>query len=92
MDYEPRSEQSITDDEKTRFLIELMMTGDWGDDFEFVVQLKEKVDYYHIQILFGEYMHRLGLVKHSKRNDFIYDISVKGRKYLEQQKGEKHEQ
>ena len=39
MDYEAQSEQSITDDEKTSFLIELMLTNGWSDEYERYIQI-----------------------------------------------------
>ena len=84
MNDEPRSEQSITDNEKCRFLIELLLTDDWSDDFDFPVKLTKPFDKYQVHLIFGEYMHRLGLIKESRRRGMIYEVSVKGRKYLEQ--------
>jgi len=90
----------ITESELTKttmirdFLIEMLLTHEWSVKFQNVlIQTKWNTDMkgYSIdfsQVKLADYMWVKGYLKYSKDADFKYDISVKGRKYLEQQQGE----
>lgn len=68
------------------FLIELMLTKQWFSYSN--VLIDDDLTSEHI----SAYAHRLGLVKYANEGDYKYEISVKGKKYLEKQKGENNEQ
>ena len=92
MSNEPRSEQSITDDEKTRFLIELMLSNGWSDEFNKtipVVKIKfSSGNKYTENIYFADQMYREGLIQDADSKEFVYEISAKGKRFLDKQKGE----
>lgn len=80
------------------FLIDMLLTHEWSDKFQNVlIQTKWNTDMtgYAIdfsQVKIADYMWVKGYLKYSKDFDYKYDISVKGRKYLEKlQKGEKYD-
>ena len=77
------NETSIVKD----FLIELMLTKQWDSYQNVLIERDDESASYHI----SDYAYRLGLLKWSDTNDYKYEVSVKGRKYLEQQ-GENNEQ
>ena len=97
MNNEPRSEQSITDDEKTRFLIELMLTNRWGDEFDKMVRVNtnyqagvftESLQKYYMMQRFCDYMHHLGLIRYTKnpKVDHVFEVSVRGKRFLDNQR------
>lgn len=71
------------------FLIELMLTKQWSSYVDVLIERDDESASYHI----SDYAHNIGLLKYSNESDYKYELSVKGKKYLEQQQqGEKHEQ
>jgi hypothetical protein len=70
------------------FLIELMLTKQWTSYQNVLIERDDESESYHI----SDYAYRLGLLKWSDTNDYKYEVSVKGKKYLEQQQGENNEQ
>ena len=99
MSNEPRSEQSITDDEKCNFLVELMLTNGWSDEYERYIQIPtnyQALGYtnpnqlteqtYVTHMRFFDYMHHLGLVKYAYDKDYIYELSERGRQFLNKHK------
>lgn len=73
-----------------RFLLEMLLTQNWSNEFHHMLVKDGNGGYKHI----ADYVYDLGLLQLNRDDtcDYKYDISVKGRKWLEQQKGEKHEQ
>ena len=59
------------------FLIELMLTKQWFSYSN--VLIDDDLTSEHI----SAYAHRLGLVKYANEGDYKYEISVKGRKWLD---------
>ena len=70
------------------FLIELMLTKQWTSFVNVLIEEDTERSSNHI----SDYVHTLGLVKYANEGDYKYEVSVKGKKYLEQQQGEKNEQ
>jgi hypothetical protein len=70
-----------------RFLLQMLITHDWGEEFNNVLI---ESDDESTSIHMSNYLYKIGLLQfnHDETNDYKYDISAKGRKYLEQQKGE----
>jgi len=64
-----------------RFLLEMLLTHEWSDEFhQYLIEADDESESFHI----SDYIYTIGLLKHSSRPQYKYDISVKGRKYLEQ--------
>lgn len=62
------------------FLIELMLTKQWDSFVNVLIEYDDERSSNHI----SDYVYGLGLLKWSDTNDYKYEVSVKGRKYLEQ--------
>ena len=86
--YIPESE--LDDDTIKRFLVSMMLTNDWTEDFEPVhisVKCWKGSTIYTPHI--SDYLHvNKKLLKMSSHDDYKMEISVKGRKWLDKQKGE----
>jgi len=66
-----------------RFLLQMLITHDWGEEFNNVlIESDDESTSIHI----AGYLYKIGLLQfnHDETNDYKYDISTKGRKYLEQ--------
>ena len=64
-----------------RFLLEMLLTHQWGNDFHRVLIKYDESTTLHI----SDYLFKIGLLSLCDDDtDYKYDISVKGRKYLEQ--------
>ena len=65
-----------------RFLLEMLLTHAWSDEFQHtLIETDDESTSLHI----SDYVFKIGLLKLSDEGDYKYDISVKGRKYLEKQ-------
>jgi len=72
-----------------RFLLEMLLTHEWSNEFNYtLVEYDDESTSLHM----ADYLFKLGLLKYADSNDLKYAVSDKGRKYLEQQKGELNEQ
>jgi hypothetical protein len=71
------------------FLLEMLLTGEWSSRFHNIL-IEDDQERWSNHI--SDYTYELGYLKKSNHVDYKYDISNQGRKYLEQQKGETHEQ
>ena len=69
------------------FLVELMLTKEWNSFVNVLIEEDTERSSNHI----SDYVYTLGLVKWANEGDYKYEVSVKGRKYLQQQ-GENNEQ
>ena len=63
------------------FLVELMLTKEWNSYQNVLIERDDESESYHI----SDYAYRLGLLKWSDSNDYKYEVSVKGRKWLDEQ-------
>ena len=66
-----------------RFLLSMLLTRQWGDEFQhMLIEYDDESTSLHI----AGYLYKIGLLQfnHDETNDYKYDISTKGRKYLEQ--------
>ena len=64
-----RSEWTITNNEKCRFLIELLLTDDWSEEFNFMVEVHNTYIGSPVKLRFADYMHSQGLVKDARNNE-----------------------
>lgn len=64
-----------------RFLLEMLLTHEWSNEFHWLlIESDDGSDSLHM----ADYLFKIGLLKLSREGDYKYDISAKGRKYLEQ--------
>ena len=63
------------------FLIELMLTKQWTGYQNVLIEKDDESSSYHI----SDYAHNIGLLKYSNERDYKYELSVKGKKYLEKE-------
>jgi hypothetical protein len=85
--------KEISDDMIKKFLIEVMLTGDWSEEYHFLVDNatnKKRLpvgDYkYNWNTLFADYVYDMGLLRISKKRNQVYEVSVRGRKWLDARK------
>jgi hypothetical protein len=83
------NEDKLDDDTIKRFLISMILTNQWGDDFEnTLVEYDDESVSYHI----SDYLHQIKLLKFSKHPDYRYEVSQAGRRWLDKfNKGETNE-
>lgn len=64
-----------------RFLLEMLLTHQWGDEFHHtLIEYDDESASWHI----ADYLYTIGLLKYADSNDIKYEVSAKGREYLEQ--------
>jgi hypothetical protein len=65
-----------------RFLLEMLLTHQWGNEFHhLLIEYDDESTSLHI----SDYLYKIGLLSLCDDDtEYKYDISVKGRKYLEQ--------
>ena len=65
-----------------RFLLSMLLTRQWGDEFQhMLIEYDDESTSLHI----AGYLYKIGLLSLCDDDtDYKYDISTKGRKYLEQ--------
>jgi hypothetical protein len=65
-----------------RFLLSMLLTRQWGDEFHhMLIEYDDESTSLHI----ADYLYKIGLLSLCDDDtDYKYDISTKGRKYLEQ--------
>lgn len=82
-------EDKLDDNTIKRFLISMILTNQWGDEFEnTLVEYDGESVSYHI----SDYLHQIKLLKFSEDPDYKYDVSVRGRRWLDKfNKGETNE-
>lgn len=72
-----------------RFLLQMLLTHEWDNEFHHtLIEYDDEATSLHI----ADYLYKIGLLKYADSNDLKYAVSDRGRKYLEQQKGESNEQ
>jgi hypothetical protein len=62
------------------FLIELMLTKQWSGFQSVLIERDDESESWHI----SDYAHKIGLLKWANEGDYKYEVSVRGKKYLEQ--------
>jgi hypothetical protein len=62
------------------FLIELMLTKQWSGYTSVLIERDDESESWHI----SDYAHKIGLLKWANEADYKYEVSVRGKKYLEQ--------
>lgn len=62
------------------FLIELMLTKQWTSYQNVLIEKDDESTSWHI----SDYAHNIGLLKWANESDYKYEVSVRGKKYLEQ--------
>ena len=67
-----------------RFLLEMLLTHNWSEDFNHMLIEDGNGGYQHI----ADYIYDLGLLQlnHDDACDYKYDISERGRKWLDEQR------
>ena len=64
-----------------RFLLEMLLTQEWSDEFHHtLVEYDDESESWHI----ADYLYKIGLLDLADSNNLKYEVSVIGRKYLEQ--------
>jgi hypothetical protein len=84
------SESEVSNEMIKSFLVSMLLTMDWGEEFaNLIVERNDK----KMSWAFHDYLHRMKLLKFADDIDYKYEISVRGRRWLDKfNKGEKHEQ
>jgi len=83
------NEDKLDDDTIKRFLVSMLLTMEWSNDFEYtLIEYDDESVSYHI----SDYLHQIKLLKLSKHPDYKYEISQAGRRWLNKfNKGETNE-
>ena len=83
------NEDKLDDDTIKRFLVSMLLTSEWGNDFEdTLIEYDDESVSYHI----SDYLHQIKLLKFSEHPDYKYEVSKAGRRWLDKfNKGEKNE-
>ena len=64
-----------------RFLLEMLLTRSWNNEFQHtLVEYDDESESWHI----ADYLFKIGLLDLADSNNLKYEVSDKGRKYLEQ--------
>jgi hypothetical protein len=68
------------------FLIELMLSKQWTSFQSVLIERDDESESWHI----SDYAHNIGLLKWASEGEYKYELSVRGKKYLEQQAEKKN--